>query len=359
MSSPSILIRATNWVGDAVLTTPVYRALRRNYPGARITVVARPWVADLLAGNPNVDEVVVEQGHGLRATWATGRQLRAAAPSGYDIGLSLPNSWSAALLLRIAGARRLVGFALGGRGFLLTDRIARPGWLLREHQVEYYLYLLRDLCADFGDVRRLEIALREADHAKATEVLAPFLREGEDASRPLVGMAPGAAFGTAKRWPAERYAELAARLARDTGARIVLVGSRNEQEVAGRILAHVGQHHPAELPALLDTCGAMPLRATAALLERCTAFVTNDSGAMHIAAALQVPMVAIFGPTDWITTPPYRAPYRLVRDPTDCAPCLLRHCPIDHRCMTKISVDRVLGEVMALLRPSEGGEGTG
>src|SRR5690606_31595695 len=148
--------------------------------------------------------------------------------------------------------------------------------------------------------------------------------------------APGAAFGTAKRWPPRYYAELIARVVSERGATVALVGSKGEAAVAAEILEHLKDIAPAAREVIADTCGHLTLKGTAALIARADRFFTNDSGAMHLAAAQDVPTTAFFGPTDWLTTAPYSAAARIVRDRTECAPCLLRHCPIDHRCMTKL-----------------------
>jgi heptosyltransferase-2 len=157
---------------------------------------------------------------------------------------------------------------------------------------------------------------------------------GVKSVRPLVGLIPGAAYGTAKRWPAERFAALADRLAGNLGAEIILFGSAGERDVAERIesLSRAKIHNVA---------GQTRLRELAALLAECKVVVTNDTGAMHVAAAVGTPVVAVFGPTNPVTTSPVGPRHTLIRRPMDCSPCLLRHCPIDHRCMTAIDVEEV------------------
>jgi heptosyltransferase-2 len=347
-----ILVRATNWVGDAVLTTPVFRALKLNHPEARITVVARPWVAEVFEGNPHIDRLVLDRDRsraGLRQLMDALRATR------FDLGLALPNSLSSAMLLWRAGARRRIGFARGGRSLLLTDAIPLPAWLLEVHQVNYYLYLLRGFCDRFDGVRRLDLHLADRDVEQADEVVSklrprspsrppspsPSPPTGAVLAPPIVVVAPGAAFGTAKRWPPRYYAQLIARLVVERGAAVALVGSKGEAPVAAEILRHLRDLSPAASGGVVDTCGRLSLKGTAALIARADRFFTNDSGAMHLAAALDVPTTAFFGPTDWLTTSPRSPAATIVRDRTECAPCLLRHCPIDHRCMTKLRPEMV------------------
>ena len=257
-TSNSILVRSTNWVGDAILTTPVYRTLRQNHPKARIVVVARPWVAGVLEGNPNIDTLMVDDGKGFSNTRKVAKKARAANDGDpFDLGLSLPNSFGAALLLKLAGARRRVGFDLQLRRLLLTDPITVPPWLLREHQVEYYLYLLRDICDNFTGVRELDFILTEENRSAASGFLSAEKVTFEQ-TEPIIGIAPGAAFGTAKRWPAERYAALVAKLTSETGAHCLLIGSKTEAEAAAGIMGWLSENVPASLDKITDTCGKTP-----------------------------------------------------------------------------------------------------
>src|SRR5690606_1000249 len=188
--------------------------------------------------------------------------------------IALPNSFGSALGLWLGRAKRRVGYNLQLRRPLLTDPITLPQELLQQHQVEYYLYLLQDICNDFSDVRRLELTLSEAHHQAASKVLTAsfpdaLAREYGASGSPLVGVAPGAAFGTAKRWPWGRYAGLIARLVRDHAARVVLVGSQIEREVADNILAYLREHAPETVAHVADTCGRLKIKETGALLTRC------------------------------------------------------------------------------------------
>jgi heptosyltransferase-2 len=329
----NILARSTNWVGDAILCTPVYRALKKNFPFSTLTVVARPWVAGVLEGNPHIDFLVVERKRGLLATRALGERLRRDR---FDLGVALPNSFSSAALLKAAGAQRRVGYATQMRSLLLTDPVPMPAWIPRQHQVNYYLYLLKDFCEDFSDVRRLDLHLGAPHRREVDELLEGWMEPGDE----LVALGPGAVFGTAKRWPPSYYAELAEALIERWGRRVVFVGSEKERPLSDEII-HMSDALAASRRTL-NSCGRLSIKGTAALLERCHHFFTNDSGAMHIAAAVGAPTTALFGPTDWETTPPFNPRAHILRDPTECAPCLLRDCPIDHRCMRKLAPELAL-----------------
>jgi len=330
-----VLIRATNWVGDAILSTPVYRTIKKNYPKAHVAVLARPAVAGVLEGHPDIDDLIVDDSRGLFAMRRLGLRL---STQNYDLGIALPNSLSSAMLLWMADVPRRIGFATQGRSWFLTNPLAVPAWLLSAHQINYYLWLLKDWCRDFTGVRAPTVTLEQKHRDEADG----WLREafGELPER-LIAVAPGAAYGTAKRWPPSRYAAIIRRLALDRDASVVLIGGKAEKPLADEVADEATRHREEVGKRVANACGTMSLRSTGAMLTRCRHFLTNDSGAMHLAAALNVPTTVMVGPTDWRTTPPWSDDYTIVRDPTDCAPCLLRHCPIDHRCMAKLGVDDV------------------
>lgn len=338
-----ILVRGTNWVGDALLMTPALAAVRRTFPKAHLSLLVRPWVADLFRGNPAVDEILLyESGgahRGLRGKLRLARQLRRRR---FDLAVLFQNAFDAALLAWLARIPERVGFATQGRGPLLTRAVPLPPELRTRHQMEYYLGLVRALGFPEGPAEPvLVVSAEEQERADA------LLREaGCDGTAPIVALNPGAVYGSAKRWPAERYAALADRLTVE-GCRPLLVGSPSDARAAAEVRA--ASAHP---EALADLTGRTDLKALAGILRRCGAFVTNDTGAMHVAAAAGTPLVAIFGPTDPITTAPVSRRATLLRHPVFCSPCLLRECPIDHRCMRGVSVEEVHRAVQALLQSS-------
>ncbi len=336
-----ILVRATNWIGDAVMSLPALRALRGRFPDAEISVLARPWVADLYKGESSLDRVIPLAGEaGWRefgTKWKLARRLKAEA---FDLAVLLPNSFESAAVVRLAGAKRIVGYARDGRSALLTDAIARPlPGELPKHERFYYLELLRraGLIDSIPDVPR--IRFEGLDEARKRGEVA-FRRAG--LKLPVIGVSPGAAYGSAKRWIPERFALAATRLAGTLGASVAVFGSAAEQELCGEV---------ARACAGSNLAGGTSLRDFIDMAAACSIFLTNDSGAMHIASAAGIPTVTVFGPTDETATGPLGPLARIVREPVDCAPCLKRECPIDHRCMTRITVNHVLVAAEELLRP--------
>lgn len=326
-----ILVRATNWIGDAVMSLPALRAIRSRFPQAEIAVLAKPWVADLYAGETVIDRVIpIDAGRRFRQAWL----LRAER---FDLAVLFPNSFDSAAAVFLTGARRRVGYARDGRGWLLTDAIPCPEkGAIPAHERFYYLELLRR--AGLLESLPEESAIRLEDAAAARERGRELL-----AARGLrgfvVGVSPGAAYGTAKRWLPERFAEAAARL----GSAIAVFGSGAERDLCEEVARLCRGHNLA---------GRTTLREFMDMTAACDVFLTNDSGAMHIASASGVPSVTIFGPTDEFGTGPSGASSALVREPVECAPCKLRECPIDHRCMTGITVDRVVDAALATIGKS-------
>ena len=317
-------MRAPNWIGDVCLSLPALRDLRRNFPAARIEVMARPWVADLYAAVREVDAVRVTAG------W---RRDAHALRGSFDVAVVLPNSFGSALPAWLAAVPERWGYATDGRARLLTRAPRVPAAVRGRSQVYYY----RAMLAGAG----LRVSA-------APEVSLPCPGEWSAAAERLIGTGPawiginpGASYGTAKRWLPERFAAVGDALAR-RGARVVLLGGASERAtadaIAGQMLA------PAE-----NLCGRTTLPELVGVLGRLRVLVTNDSGPMHLAAALGVPVVAVFGPTDWRETHPVGQSHRVVRESVHCSPCRLRECPIDHRCMRRVGADRVAAEAGALM----------
>jgi len=325
-----IVLKCANWVGDTILTTPTIRALRQRFPSARLTAIARPWVASLLRTNPDIDEVWEED---ARSDWrGFARMARRVRDERFDLGIAFPNSFAAALLLWMGRVKRRVGYARDGRSLLLTDRVRVRPALLRDHEVRYHFNLLSAL----GEAPESLPPLVLEEQPQARENVNRLLEsEGIAPDAPLVGLNPGAFYGSSKRWSPPRFAAVARRLIEATGGVAVLAGSQAEHSSAQEICNIVGARTH-------NLSGRVPLTDLVSLLRRMTIFVTNDSGPMHMAAALGVRTVAIFGATDWVRTAPWSPNAIVVRRETACAPCLLRHCPIDHRCMERILVADVI-----------------
>ncbi len=328
----NLLVRATNWLGDAVMSLPALRAIRERFPQARITLLARPWVAGLYTRERFADETMLTGGgfHALRARR-------------FDTAILLTNSFQTALTMRLAGIPHRIGYARDGRGWLLTDAISppKPGEI-PQHEAFYYLELLRraGLIDSLPPTQTIELAgAAEARRAGLERFAAMGI------SRPLVGVSPGAQNSRAKQWMPDRFAEAAVRVSAALDAVIVLFGSPAEHPLCQMLAESVRR---AGRP-VLNLAGETTLPQFAEMAAACRVFLTNDSGAMHVASALGVPTVAVFGPTDSIATAPAGPASRIIRKPVDCSPCMLRDCPIDHRCMTAVSAAEVASAALDLL----------
>jgi heptosyltransferase-2 len=317
------------------------RAIRRRFPDARITVLAKPWVSALYAGERAIDEVVTLEGSSGFRDWGAKRKIILHLRRyDFDLAILLPNSFESAAVVRLAGAKRIVGYARDGRSPLLSDAIAVPkAGEIPAHQRYYYLELLRraGLIESLPDVPEIRL-----DGVRELRAKGEKRFEAREIRLPVVGVSPGAAYGSAKRWLPERFAEAAAKLAGEAGS-VAVFGSSAEKAMCEEVARSAGGHNLA---------GATALEDFIAMAAACRVFLTNDSGAMHIVSALGVPSVTVFGPTDETATGPTGPAARLVREPVDCAPCLKRECPIDHRCMTRVTVDRVVVAAEELLRSS-------
>ncbi len=333
----SILVRGPNWLGDAVMCEPALRGLRGLFPDAQVTLLVKPAVADLFVGHPAVTRLLtydIKGRHaGLSGKWALAKQLRR---QGFDLAVLFQNAFEAAFLTFLARVPRRYGYATDGRSLLLSDPVALPDPRKLIHQVRYYWDLLKPLGLT-GDPPVPElVVLPEEEQA----MVGRCAQGGLTPTDIVVGINPGSTYGDAKRWLPERFAEVTERLCRTIHkspgqqVSVVILGAKGEE--------HLGQEIAARLSSRsLVLSGATTIRELMAAVKRCSLLLTNDTGPMHIASAFKVPVVAVFGPTDWRTTSPFGGAHAIVREPVDCAPCLLRECPIDHRCMTRVTVDQV------------------
>jgi heptosyltransferase II len=357
-----VVVRGANWVGDAVLTVPALRELRRVLPRAHVTLATRPWAEGVFDGADFIDELLpAKPGGGVGSFFRQVRQWRARR---FDLAVLFPNAFEPALLAAAARVPARVGYRTDGRGPLLTHPLDAPEWRARRHEVFYYFEIVRRLESilkqsderseragsdesgesdesDEGDARGLRPELPLSDERRAS-ARALLRAEGLSLARPLVAICPGSTNSRAKRWPAERYAALADLLVEEAGAEVVIVGAREESDVTREVVARM-RHTAAVLT------GRTSLAETAAVLGTADLLVTNDTGPAHVAAALGRPVLVVFGPTNPATTRPYSDLAEIVRRPPDCAPCMLRDCPIDHRCMTAVSPGEVFARAAAML----------
>jgi heptosyltransferase-2 len=338
-----ILVRATNWIGDGVMSLPALAALRARFPSAEIVLVSKPWVSELYHHLPAVSRQIIydpEKVHrGPGGFWRLVQKLRA---EGFDAAILLQNAFQAAAMAWGARVPVRIGYARDGRSRLLTDAVVPPPPAIYGHQRNYYLELLfrAGLIAGYDRAANPHLEVEEAEKEWARRHLA---RNGLGGPRVLVGLNPGAFFGPAKRWLASRYAQVADRLIGALHADVLIFGSSAERPLAEEI-ARGMKHTP------LILAGDTSLRQLMALLAQCRVVVTNDSGPMHLAAALGLPVVAIFGSTDDRATGPLGSQVRVVKRPTECAPCGLRECPIDFRCMTGVTVDDVYVAALSVVK---------
>lgn len=327
-----ILLRATNWVGDAVMSLPALEAVREHFPEAHLTVLARPWVAPLYESHPAVNEVLpYRRGAGY---WKDAseflRVIRVVRSLHFDMAVLFQNAFEAALIARLAGIQIRVGYNTDGRGFLLSHSVVRGKEVLKLHQVEYYLTFLRAL----GWEAPTRDPVLKAHPEAVARIRTLLLSKGIGDHERLVGLSPGAAYGPAKRWPVERFAAIGSRAIREWGAKVVVVGTEKEKALGETLVSATG-------PGAVNFCGMTGLGDALALIRRCRMFVSNDSGLMHVAAALEVPTVAIFGSTDSIATGPRGKHARIVKQDMDCSPCLKPECPIGYRCLLAVQPEDV------------------
>lgn len=341
-----IVVRGTNWVGDAVMTVPALRNLRRLFPNAHITLATRSSAKGLFTEAEFLDDLLVHESGGLRSVV---HQVREWRRRNFDLAVLLPNSIETALVASLACVPLRIGYATDGRQRLLTHPLDLPEWRSSQHEVFYYLNIIASL---EWLVNREQTFLNTQPDA-SLEVTKPrkiaaldLLREngirGITDDRPLIAICPGSINSRAKRWPAERYAALADRFIDECGADVLLIGSAAEEEVSREVSGHM-HNNPVTIT------GKTELAQLVAVLSLVDLLVTNDTGPAHIAAGLGRPTLVIFGPTNPLTTRPFSPFGEIVRRPPDCAPCMLRDCPIDHRCMTAIQPDEVFERARVML----------
>lgn len=341
-----VVVRGVNWVGDAVMTVPALRELRRVLPHAHITLATRPWAEGLFADADFLDEILLYE-RAPRSLKAVARQTREWRKRKFDLALLFQNAFEAAVIAAAARVPLRVGYATEGRGALLTHPRTIPEWRSNRHEVFYYLHLVAELerllygSSDIEEhIPQFSLNVSAERQAKARELL---LSQGVILDRPLVALCPGSTNSRAKRWPADRYADVADRFIREAGVNVLLIGSRDELDVSLEVERRMRQ-----TPFLLT--GQTDLAQAVAVLSLADLLITNDTGPAHIAAALDRPTLVIFGPTDPRTTRPFPKVAEILRRPPDCAPCMLRDCPIDHRCMTAITPDEVFERASALMK---------
>lgn len=338
-----VVVRGANWVGDTVMTIPALRELRRLLPAAHITLVTRPVVAGLLTDVNFIDGLILDEPRGWLAMGAQIKKWKQEKP---DLAILFPNSFQSALIPALARVPLRLGYVTQKRGFLLTHQLGLPEWRSSRHEIFYYLNIISGLDRLLNGASQimervpdasLQVSLARQD--AASDALRQMgIRDGH----PIVALCPGSINSRAKRWPAERYAALADRLINELDADVLLIGSAAERDVSVEVAGRM-RRQP------IIATGTTDLSSVVAMLSLIDLLVTNDTGPAHIAAALGRPTLVIFGPTNPLTTRPFSNAGEIIRQPPICAPCMLRDCPIDHRCMTAISPEEVFQRAAAML----------
>ncbi len=331
-----ILVRGTNWIGDAVMTLPAMTSIRTTYPQAHIAVLVKPLVADIYKLFSGVDEIII---YDKKFDTPAGvlRLARKLKKENFDLAILLQNAIEAAIIALAAGIPRRAGYDSDGRGLLLTHRVRLTEKIKKVHQVDYYLGMVKSLGGlEVNREMHLETKIKNSD---AEDVLCKYLPASK---KTLIGIAPGATYGPAKRWFPERFADVADKLDKKYSIQGILLGGKGDGEAAQKVQKKAKT-------TLINLAGKTSLQEAIHLISRCRLFISNDSGLMHIAGALNIPTIAIFGSTNPVTTSPMGEKSVIVRSEVPCSPCLKKKCPTDFRCMDFVSTDDVLKSAQNLM----------
>lgn len=337
-----IIVRMPNWIGDLVMATPILTDLRKAYPKAHITAMCRTPICDLLREDQHIDELFCFSKTNRFSRRSDKKDIIEKLKRGkYDLGVLLTHSFSSAWWFWLGGIKRRLGYQGNWRGVLLTDKLSLPTQVHQQHLVETYKTLLTPLGISLSTSKpRLFLSSKEASEAQT------LLKQlGISSKEALIGINPGAAYGSAKCWLPDRFREVTQRLLKLDNVRIIYFGDQASMPLVKQICQ--------DLPSsVINLAGLTSLRELAALIKLCNALLTNDSGPMHIAAALGTPLVALFGSTSEIVTGPYKTG-TVIHKHVSCSPCYERVCPIDFRCMKKIETNEVYEEIVKLLEPGD------
>lgn len=338
-TAKNILVRGTNWIGDAVMTIPAVTAIRRTFPESRISVLAKPWVAEVYRLCPAVDQIIFfhDPGvhSGIRGKIRLAGELRVRR---FDAAILLQNAIEAAIITCLAGIPIRGGYNSDAREFLLTHSVQRTKAIKESHQIDYYIEMVKSLGC-MPTQKSICLLPDQDSHSISDDI---FRQHGIKGDKLLVGLAPGATYGPAKKWFPERFAAVADRLIDEFAAQVVLLGSLEDRKSADEV-QQKSRH------SLINLSGNTNLKEAIAVMARCALFISNDSGLMHIAGALNVPLVAIFGSTNPAATSPVGNKSIVICKNVSCSPCLKEVCPTDFRCMDMISIDDVYETARNLL----------
>jgi lipopolysaccharide heptosyltransferase II len=336
----NLLIRSTNWIGDAVMTTPAVRAIRKRFPNTHISILAKPWVVPVFENSEHIDRLLIYDDQGRhKGIFGKFRLAKDLKKYHFDAVILFQNAFEAALITFLAGIPLRIGYNTDVRQLLLTHAVSCTNEIKKKHQTDYYLNIIRGIGMEEYN-RELYLKLNQKDRFRVEKILTEQRLSVDDK---LIGINPGATYGPAKQWPYDRFARLADKIQAFTGGRIVIFGGPHDKEL-GRKISRRMLNRP------IDLSGGTSLGEAMALIERCDLFITNDSGLMHVAAALDVPLIAVFGSTNPATTGPLGSNSKVVQAAVPCSPCLKSDCPEGHlKCMDQIDADRVFDVAKEML----------
>lgn len=339
LNPKNIIVKMPNWLGDAVMATPILEDLRTHFPQAKLTALCQSNVVPLLTGNPFLNELV---GYKKPSGWIHRAEhhdvIRPLQMGEYDLGLLLTNSFSTAWWFWRGRVKERIGFATNLRSCLLTSALVLPKNLERQHLITTYKLLLQPLGIPLSNTTP-KLFLSAEDRAFASKFLSNCQISKEHV---LIGINPGAAYGSAKCWPPEKFKEVALKLLENPRNHLLFFGDQS----GAPLVQEICQNMPARV---INLAGKTSLRELMALIGACSVFLTNDSGPMHIASALKIPLVAIFGSTNEVKTGPYHHE-KVIHKHVECSPCYRRTCPIDFRCMTRIGSEEVFQELQKIIK---------
>ncbi len=335
----NIIVRMPNWIGDLVMATPILTDLRKQFPDAEITAMCKTPISDLLEKDKDIDELYSFQKltNGFSRRKEKRNIIETLKKGKYDLGILLTNSFSSAWWFWQAGILNRIGFKGHLRTPFLTHGLNVSFDKEKEHQVTTYKRILKPLKIKISDSKP-RLYLTSEEKTKAAELL---YRNGFQEGKILIGIHPGASYGPAKCWPKERFREVSLELLKDPDLFLVFLGDEKSNEEIQKICFKLPER-------AINLAGLTSLRELMGILEKCDLLLTNDSGPMHIAAALKTKVIALFGSTSDVKTGPYNQG-KVINKKVECSPCYKRECPIDFRCMKQISVKEVIQAVFQIL----------
>jgi heptosyltransferase-2 len=350
----NIAVRSPNWIGDCIMALPAVRALKKNLPDCNIYMVCKQYLCDIYKNIPEITQIVtIPDATDFKSLRRAARELK---PLGFHRGILLTNSFGSALLFRMAGIKSLTGYVKDLRGLLLSRKLKFPGKADKKHHVYFYLDLVR---AFVESIAGQSFAAEEwesaggysnelkIDEAERRAVSMKLGTMGIGPGRPWLGISPSAAYGTAKEWLPERFSQLVQRIKKELpDLELLFFGSAKEREKIDGIMQSLGNGYNLAR----NLAGQLSLREALAAISLCRAFISNDSGLMHVVSSFKLPLIALFGPTRPDKTAPLNTNSVVIHYPQACAPCLHRDCPYEnHPCMSAISVDEVFQQLLSFL----------